>query len=262
MVKSTSGALKGRVKPIFIATFGLTTFFNIGSFSAAQAGSVRPSFTLTPSPPAASNLLNIGADYVLGYHFNIDLESKLNSVGVFVPTSTSHTIGIWDAATYTVANPVLGPLLWQKQISDTNTCQTISSYCWFSMADGPVLKANYNYVVAATWGSENVPLKLDPSTVTINPGNSSTIPTIGFGRVANSQEVFAGLNVDFSNSLTASTYTPNDSDVTSGVGFLTVNLSFENSTPSTQTPAPLPLFGAAAAFGFSRKIRRRISSAS
>jgi len=261
MIKTSNPFLKTQKNLTALAILGTSALLNLNPFSAAQAA-ILPSFTLNPSPPAGSNLLNPGANYVLGYNFKIDLEAKLNSVGIFVPTTTSHTIGIWDASNYSDANPVLGPLVWQKQINDTNSCQTISSYCWFSMSDGPKLMANYNYVVAATWGSENVPYKLDSNTLTVNPGNGSTIPTIGIGQVANSQEVFSGLIVDFNDPLISPTYTPNDSDVTSGVGFLSVNLSFDGSTPTQQIPAPLPLFGAAAAFGFSRKIRRRISISS
>jgi hypothetical protein len=34
-----------------------------------------------------------------------------------------------------------------------------------------------------------------------------------------------------------------------------------HSAPATSVPGPLPLFGAAAAFGFSRKLRKRIKLA-
>jgi len=265
MIKLLVRKIKEHKSTFVLTMLCSSALLNLGFLSAAQAASIRPSFTLNPSPPDPSNLFNPGAlvtaEYVLGYNFEIDLESRLNAVGIF-STATAHTIGIWDASNYTDLNPVLGRLEWQKQITEVNTCQTISSYCWFTLSDGPVLKAGNKYVVAATWGSENVPVKLNSATAVPTPGNGLTTPSFAFGRVANSGSVSNGLLVDFSVPAIAATYTPNDTDPTSAVGFLSVNLSFDNSAPPTQTPAPLPLFGAAAAFSLSRKIRRRINPAS
>ena len=239
------------------ALLGAATLLCLAPAPSAHAQAYVPAFTLNPEPPAQGNLIKPILDYVLGYHFNTDEESKVIAFGIYVPTTTSHTIGIWDAKDYSNSNPKLGSLIWQKQISPSSSCNTIGSYCWFSISDSPTLKAMNNYVVAATWGAgDEVPFKLD---------NVSSKPSPGFrfGDAANSESpIFSGLVVDFSDPAIAADYTPNGSDNTK-IGFLSVNLSFETPTPtSAQVPAPIPMLGVAAAFGWSRKIRRRINSSS
>jgi hypothetical protein len=54
-------------------------------------------------------------------------------------------------------------------------------------------------------------------------------------------------------------YVPTESSFMLEKGFITLNLSFETSSRTLQAPGPLPLIGAAAAFGWSRKIRSRIN---
>ena len=250
----TSGSCFIRCVP---ALLGAASLLCLAPVPSAHAQSYAPAFTLNPEPPAQANLKPFTFDYVLGYHFNIDEESKVKGFGIYVPTATSHTIGIWDANDYSYSNRYLDELLWQTQISPASSCSTIGSYCWFDILNGPTLKAKYNYVVAATWGaSEEVPFKLD---------NVSSKPSPGFrfGVAANSESpIFDGLDVDLSNPAIAADYTPNGSE-NAKVGFLSVNLSFEAKSPtSVQTPAPIPMLGVAAALGWSRKIRRRINSSS
>ena len=237
------------------ALLGAASLLCLAPVPSAHAQAYVPAFTLNPQPPAQGNLIKPILDYVLGYHFNTDQESKVKAFGIYVPTTTSHTIGIWDANNYSNSNPYLDQLIWQTQIPSSSSCDTIGSYCWFGISDGPTLKPNYNYVVAATWGADEVPFKLD---------NVSVKPATGFrfGEAANAGPIFYGLDVDLSDPVIAADYTPNGSE-NAKVGFLSVNLSFETANPSSvQTPAPIPMIGVAAAFGWSRKIRRRISSSS
>ena len=235
---------------------GATSLLCLAPVPSALAQTYVPAFTLNPEPPDLGSLPAPNKNRVLGYHFNIDKEKKIKAFGIYVPTATSHTIGIWDANNYSNSSPYLDDLIWQTQISKASSCNTIGSYCWFDILNGPTLKADYNYVVAATWGKdEKVPYKFD---------NVSSKPSPGFrfGDAANTEFPISSLVVDFSDPAIAADYTPNGSDNTK-IGFLSVNLSFETTTPtSAQVPAPIPMFGVAAAFGWSRKIRRRINSSS
>jgi len=182
-------------------------------------------YALTPDPPGAYNLLTtLEADYVLGYTTQVSVSVKVKKVGVFVPVNASlanYTIGIWNATNYSDANPVLGPLVWQKQIVSTdNDYIEEQSYYWFNVSNGPVLSNTQKYVVASTWGAGvSSPFRLDSNTLQVNNFLSS------FGRPANTFPVESGLLVDLSSLAIAETYTPNESDVTSGIGFLTVNLN-------------------------------------
>jgi len=239
------------------ALLGSASLLCLAPLPSAHALAYAPAFTLNPEPPAQGNLIKPSSDYVFGYHFNTDDESKVNGFGIFVSTTTSHTIGIWDANKYSNSNPYLGDLIWQTQISQSSSCDIIGSYCWFGISDGPTLKADYNYVVAATWGANDIPFKLD---------NVSVKPSTGFrfGQTAFAGPVFEGLDVNLSKDEIYLDYTPNGSP-DAKVGFLSVNLSFEAATPtppSVQAPTPIPMLGVAAAFGWSRKIRRKISSSS
>jgi hypothetical protein len=154
------------------ALLGVTSLLCLAPVPSAHAQAYVPAFTLNPQPPAPGNLFKSTKNYVWGYHFNIDDESKVKGFGIYVPTTTSHTIGIWDANNYSNSSPYLDELIWQTQISASSSCNTIGSYCWFDILNGPTLKAHYNYVVAATWGAGNeVPFKLD---------NVSSKPSTGF----------------------------------------------------------------------------------
>ncbi len=71
-----------------------------------------------------------------------------------------------------------------------------------------------------------------------------------------------GAQYNYTSSLpTSETFTDTLSDVT-GNGIQTVQASFGVvDAPTPPVPGPLPIFGAAAAFGFSRKVRNRIKAA-
>ena len=246
--------LAGKATCGLVGSLAVTGF---GSLVPAKAITYIPAFTLVPDPPACKsqascNLITPAGDFVLGYHFDIDITSQLKAIGLYKPTLFDHTVGIWDANNYSDANPVLGALIWQTTVGSQDTCDRIGSYCFIATPSGPMLQGNHKYVVASTWGQESVPYKLSAG---------QFVPESGFrvGRVANSAEVFDGLTVDLSDPTIATDYTPNLSDPLSPIGYMTVNLSFK---AINEVPGPLPLFGAAAAFGWSRKFRGRIKSAS
>jgi hypothetical protein len=60
---------------------------------------------------------------------------------------------------------------------------------------------------------------------------------------------------------TSDTFTATLSNIT-GNGIQTVQSTYEViNAPTPAVPGPLPIFGAAAAFGFSRKVRNRLKAA-
>jgi len=212
---------------------------------SVKAATFTPVFTLPNSP----NTITPGSSIdVFGYNFTTSLARTIKSVGIYSQTTRDHTIGIWDFS----AAPVL---LYQTQILKSNPCNLYQSFCWVSIPDLP-LSTTKNYAIAATWGSsEPVPAQLTPSDIQLNVSQFSLNDTA---------TTLIGDPLPPSYLVDLSTYPPDGTSVTDNKGYYSVNLSFDTYSPgpSSQVPAPLPLFGAAAAFGMSRKIRRRISAAS
>jgi hypothetical protein len=224
---------------------------SIGWTSSAQAATFTPNFSFVNYPAQA---LDPGpAIDVLGYHFSSSISRSVKSLGIFKNPGSDiddHTIGIWDFST----NPK--QLLYSQQITANTQCTLFQSYCWFNIPDLQ-LNAVTDYVVAATWGgNENLPFQINPA------AQLTSIPQYTLGKTA----VLPGPSLPPSYLVDIANYVPTAESNGDESGFYSVNLSF-NSYPSdppspSQVPAPLPLFGAAAAFGMSRKIRRRISAAS
>jgi hypothetical protein len=105
------------------------------------------------------------------------------------------------------------------------------------------------YAIATIWGEEEVPAMIEPGDVTI------VYPGFSVGDNAYFSSPLNNLNEDLTG------IAPDVSDTVTMKSFFTANLSFET-YGTVKTPSPLPLIGAAAAFGWSRKIRRRINTSS
>jgi hypothetical protein len=194
--------------------------------------------------------------YVLGYHFTTDFDRKLVRLGIYKPkqggvhrkSEDDHSVGIWD-----FSESLSPKLVWSQDFSKSLSCdESLVYFCWYDIADGPELIQNLDYVAAATWGDEPSPIRMpmDDVDVLISGFKLNTTASTQQGAVPG-----PNLLVDLNNP----DYAPTESSYMLEKGFFTVNLSFETSSRTVQTPAPLPLIGAAAAFGWSRKIRRRIN---
>jgi len=212
-----------------------------------KAAAFTPVFSFAPNPPQTiPSPANIR---VFGYHFATQIDRNLKSVGIYSDTQTDHSVAIWD-----FTNPTTPSLLWQQQVPKTNQCNLFESFCWFNVTPLP-LKANVDYVIATTWGSsEPVPGGLSPSALTLN------INQFGLNNSARVTSPPDALPSSFLTDLTP--YPPTGTSNSADKGYFTANFSLDTYQAPSQVPAPLPLFGAAAAFGMSRKIRRRITAAS
>ena len=190
--------------------------------------------------------------FVLGYHFTTDFDRKLVRLGIYKPTQTGvhlksvddHTVGIWD-----FTDSINPSLVWQQQFSESENCAEDTYFCWYDISNGPQLTRNVDYVAAATWGDEFSPVEVPKEDVDILVKGFKLMET-----AATQQGAVPDLLID----LDAEDYYAPTVNTAPQKGFMTVNLSFET-VPTVQTPGPLPLIGAAAAFGWSRKIRRRIN---
>jgi hypothetical protein len=212
-----------------------------------KAAAFTPVFTL-PNPP---NALTVDSTIrVFGFHFTTSIDRQVRSVGIYSPTATDHTIGIWD---FSLPTP---SLIYQQQVPVANGCNLYESYCWVNIPSTN-LSASKDYVIASTWGaSEPFPFQLN-TTVGIPTVNVASFSLDNTARIVSGQPLPPTFLVDLT------PYVPTGTSGFDDKGYYTVNLSFDTFSPSpSQVPAPLPLFGAAAAFGMSRKIRRRISAAS
>ena len=214
---------------------------------AAQAATYVPAFTFTNT-----TLTYAPPPLLLGYSFSSDSALKIKAIGVYktITSPPNNSLGIWDLGD--PSNPSTPALLFQTVITTKGECEL--DFCWHpasafpSPNNLPDIKAKTLYVIATAWGSDPVPANIETSEITI------ITPGFNVGSNALLSYPLTSLNEDLT--LNA----PDTSDPSVKKSYFTANLSFEGDT--VKTPSPLPLIGAAASFGWSRKIRRRINSSS
>jgi hypothetical protein len=235
---------RSKSKTSIIGMIGAASLLSVAVPSAKAA--FTPAFTLPSTPNIITPTDSIIR--VLGYHFTTTIDRQVKSVGIFSPTSTDHTIGIWD---FSLPTP---SLVYQQQVRAADGCNLYQSFCWVN-TPSTALSASKDYVIAATWGQEDLPARLN-SVVGLPTVNVANFSLDNSARIASGQPLPPSFLVDLAS------YAPTGTSSFDDKGYYTVNLSFDTFSPPSQVPAPLPLLGAAAAFGMSRKIRRRISAAS
>jgi len=239
--RKTGSAVAQILNRTLIAAIGAASL--IGLSQGASKAAYLPAISFNGSPSTSTIT---GGPYVLGYHFTTDFDRKIVGIGLYSSSLFDRSVGIWD-----FTNTQSPALVWSNGYTAVQSCEPSTYFCWFDVAGGPTLLKNVDYVVASTWGVEAFPAQLQPSQVSLING-------FKLNQSANTEPgAVADLTVDLSDS----NYAPIETSPGYDKGFITVNLSFEPYTPA-ETPAPLPLIGAAAAFGWSRKIRRRISPSS
>jgi len=217
---------------------------------SAKAADFTPVFTL-PNPP--NTITPDSTIRVLGYQFVTTIDRQVKSVGIYQQSLTDHTVGIWEFPPLG-ASPILLNQLQILAPAFNEGCNLYQSFCWVNFPTTN-LSASKNYAIATTWGAgESLPAKLNPT------DGIATINVTGFSLNNTALTIDPPLPPTFLVDLTP--YVPTDTAPADNKGYYAVNLSFDAAPSTSQVPAPLPLLGAAAAFGMSRKIRRRISAAS
>lgn len=222
-----------------VGSASLMSGFFLAPTAAKAAFTPAYTFTKLPNTVAADQIYN------LGYHFTTDFDRQLLGIGVYnTGARKDHTVGIWD-----FSNPQNPALVWSTSLLANVPCTSDAYYCWRAVTAGPTLKAGVDYVASAVWDAQDaVPAIVDPADI-------SLISNFQLNQPATSD-----LTVALPSLLASqSDYPPIFDAVDFDKGIFAANLSFDTYTPSN-VPAPLPLFGAAAAFGWSRKLRRRIGS--
>ena len=235
---------RSKSRTSILGIIGAASLLCVAAPSAKAA--FTPAFTLPNSPNTITPDNNIR---VFGYQFVTAIDRQVKSVGIYSQSATDHTIGIWD---FSLPTP---SLVYQQQVPVSNGCNLYQSFCWVDIPSTPLI-ASRDYVIAATWGErEPIPAQLNPivGDAVINVPNFTLGNT---ARISSGQSLPPTFLVDLT------PYVPTGTSGTDNKGYYTVNLSFDAAPSTSQVPAPLPLFGAAAAFGMSRKIRRRITAAS
>ena len=216
--------------------------------TSAQAETYIPAFTFTNSPPTTNKVLGDGN--VLGYHFSTNINRTIKGVGIYNTAPLNNSLGIWN---FTV-NPYAP--IFQVVLVSKGDCAS-DGFCWLSAASLgtiPELFPGNDYVIAAAWGQEPVPIGIETTGLNLEATDFSV------ERNAFVDGILPNLDADLS---ADPDYSPINTSPADLKGFFTANLSFETYSPSSvKVPAPLPLIGVAAAFGWSRTIRRRISSSS
>jgi hypothetical protein len=217
------------IKPL---RFGATLLLTAGTFAVAGAAPVKAaacpggstSFSVLPVPPAFTceqGGFSITLNSRTGFA-DADGISFSNPLGAPAVTYTVNSNLDWTVGTYSLNYTITAP-----------TAKLLSTFTNNSTTSDPAA-ANTWTVVSQT-----------------SPQQTGTSTMLGGNGV-----------------LAFSTLTPNlfsetfigTLNVTAG-GVQSVNFRVNTSDPSSAVPGPLPVLGAAAAFGFSRKVRNRIKAA-
>ncbi|MEB3361459.1 MAG: hypothetical protein VKI42_04970 [Synechococcaceae cyanobacterium] len=186
-----------------------------------------PAFTFkTPPSPTGESLTN--PPFTLGWSFNVSPGKSfvVDALGAFDSNgdglASSHDIGLWDGGGNLLAS-VLGVTGDSLPLVDNFRYKTLTS---------PVTLSGGTYYVGATWLDGT-----DPNTF---PGDILELNFVDGINFRQNQFV-AGALLAFPGASTGPS-----------LAYYGPNVDFR------PAPAPLPVLGAAAAFGYTRKLRRRV----
>ena len=181
------------------------------------------------------NLSN-GSSFALGYEFSLSNAATVNALGSYDDNGDglggTYTVGLWDVAGTLLASATVG-----------TGDQLASSFRWADISDITLGAGNYIVASAGDW-------------LTNGDNYFYGVPGFAASFTTNQLTYVAGL-YELGGTLT---FPLGSSGVATAPGWLGGNVSFASttSTTSTSVPGPLPLLGVAAAFAYSRKLRKRI----
>jgi len=207
-----------------------------------------PSGEPLPRTPPFTDLRSVG------YQFNTTIDRVIDGIGVYDHENDGlvqfHKVGVWQKNWQ-------GDFVLFGQYSfgpgSGATCNPQSFWCWI-----PVPLKEFktgDYMITATWEGNVTPF--DPLAYNTPPPG----PGVSYKPIGNQLNYLfpvrsgslTSLDVDYDTDVDAYPIERVDQDAG---GYFSATVSFYTAT--NKTPAPLPLFGAAAVFGWSRKLRSRV----
>jgi hypothetical protein len=219
----------------WIVGLGLATIG--GALIAAPAAHANPGQSTPGSDPTAgiasftNGLKNKSlTNNTYGYSFTTSSALTIKSLGIydvdFDGLSEGHQVGIWD---------LNKNLLGSVSIGSGTSATLVNGFRYVNLSSPLTLAATTTYRIGALYAG---PGDQFAETATALAGNGITLLTPHYSTPASASLEYPNFqtNVD--------------------AGYIGPNFS----TESVPVPGPLPLFGAATAFGFSRRLRKRIRS--
>jgi len=244
--------------------------FGIGFFTlmaVPQAQAYVPAIEMIPGSVNGTTLPKtptFSGSKTLGYQFNTMVDQVIDGIGIYDADNNGlqqfHKVGLW-------LKNWQGIFQLMRQVSfDPNAGTTCTSdgslWCWLPIPLTPMKKGDY--MIGATWDS-SVPDVLAFNTPPPGPGQSyKTYEQLNFLFPVRSNIDI--LDTDFG--IVCTDPMPLDADMNDicafplervdvdAGGYFSSVVSFYS--PVNEVPAPLPVFGAAALFGWKRKIRQRL----
>ncbi|MEI7666229.1 MAG: hypothetical protein WCI65_09305 [Synechococcaceae cyanobacterium ELA263] len=234
----------------FLFTAGLVFSAPMPRADAFSASDITPIY-LSPGDETAINVNTPTGPTSFGYFFDITVGTKaLNALGLAAQTPFSNGTGTYDVTLWKYANGGLNNADY-TQLATVNfdstcvntTCTTKDNFYWLEV---PLLylyetasDPNQGYAVSAIGDFSST--------------NGASIFVDGLGTF-NSAANYDGGGYNFFGGSGYPIPVGDPLDITTGNGFYNSNISL------FQVPGPLPVMGAAAAFGWSRRLRRRINT--
>ena len=233
----------------FLFTAGLVFSAPMPRADAFSASDITPIY-LSPGDETPINVNAPTGSTSFGYFFDLTVGTKaLNALGLAAQDPFSQGTGAYDVTLWKYIT--VGTVTSYTQLASVNftagcvntTCTTKNNFLWLEVPllylDETASDPNQGYAVTAVG---------DFSSTT---GASIFIDGLGtFDTTAN----YDGGGYNYSAGLDYPIPVGDPSDITTGSGFYNSNISL------FEVPGPLPVMGAAAAFGWSRRLRRRINT--
>ena len=228
---SLAPAPPAKAKLLGLVTAGLASATLGLAASPAQAIAITPGID-----NLSGGIVSATAAWTLGYEFSLSNAATVNALGSYDDNGDglggTYTVGLWDVAGTLLASATVG-----------TGDQLASSFRWADISDITLGAGNYIVASAGDW-------------LTNGDNYFYGVPGFAASFTTNQLTYVAGL-YELGGTLT---FPLGSSGVATAPGWLGGNVSFASttSTTSTSVPGPLPLLGVAAAFAYSRKLRKRI----
>ncbi len=217
--------------------FGLGVAALGGVLIQAPAAHAAPPLSTPGSDPTAgiasftSGLKNASlSNTTYGYSFTTASALTIRSLGIFDVgfdgLSEGHQVGIWDLSQTLLGSVSIGP---------GTSATLVNGFRYANLSSPLTLTAGTTYRIGAFYAGLGDEFAQDATAL---EGNGITLLTSHYSLPSSPNLSYPNFQTNFAD------------------GYLGPNFSTQS------VPAPLPVFGAATAFGFSRRLRKRIRRSS